>query len=919
MKRFNRHECIFLLSVVLVVGFATAGLGQQKRPLTFVDVMKFRTIRNVAVSEDGRWVAYDAVPDRGDPQTLVQFTGGTVQYTIGRGSKPQISRDGNWLATFLRPPATDLLRKKKDKPASGMVLLNLTTGQTDTFKNVEAFRFSNDSRWIVLKHAAPKKKGSSAGKKRKIPTGTRLLLRNLASGEETEFPFVTEFSLDSLATVLVYAVSDTSGKENGLYFVELKQKSLSSRPIMKKAKGFFSGLSWNPAAGHLVFLAGTYEDNGFPAEVQLYEWDFRSRKTDLLLGRKQLPGGWVIYHKNKLRWSRDGKRLFLGLKPEKEIVKPPAAEEEEPEQIDLYDVDAILKDRGVDVWHWNDPLIIPNQKKMWKRIKDRTYTAVFHLRKKKLVPLCDEDMPDLRIPENPDVALGVSNVPYLKLITWYGRLYDYYLVDLNTGKRRKIIEKAGRSAYLSPGGKYVVYYRDRNWHLIDTGTGKEKNLTADLNVPFHNEDHDYPYPPPGYGIAGWTKKDAHVLIYDKYDIWQFPTRGGDPMRLTDGRERHLSFRIVRLSRERRWFEPGEEVLLTGTHTLEKYRGFYTATIGRPGVTERIVEKKKFTFIAKAKKADILIFIRESFDEFPDLWVSQTDFRTRKKLSNVNPQQKDFLWGKAELVEWLSADGIPLQGVVIKPENYEPGKRYPVLVYFYRIMSNRLYNFPQMAINHRPCLPLYTSNGYVVFLPDVKFQVGRPGFSSTKCLVPGVQKLIEMGIADPKAIALHGHSWGGYQTAFVITQTDIFACAIAGAPVANMTSAYGGIRWGSGLARQFQYEQTQSRIGGSLWEYPERYIENSPLFFADRINTPLLIMHGDEDDAVPWYQSIELYLAMRRLGKECYFLQYRKEPHHPRKYANKLDYAIRMKQFFDHYCKGAPAPEWMIKGVPYRGR
>ncbi|MBE0557917.1 MAG: S9 family peptidase, partial [Proteobacteria bacterium] len=264
-------------------------------------------------------------------------------------------------------------------------------------------------------------------------------------------------------------------------------------------------------------------------------------------------------------------------------------------------------------------------------------------------------------------------------------------------------------------------------------------------------------------------------------------------------------------------------------------------------------------------------------------------------------------------------GIPLQGVLIKPGNYKQGERYPVIVYFYERMSQRLHEFNEVVVNHRPCFPFYASNGYAVFLPDVRYELGRPGFSATKCVVPGVQKLIDMGIADPKAIGLHGHSWGGYETAFIITQTDIFAASIAGAAVGNMTSAYSGIRWGSGMARQFQYEKEQSRIGGSLWEYPERFIENSPVFFADKIRTPLLLMHGDDDDAVPWYQSIELYLALRRLGKDCIFLQYRDEPHHPRKYPNKLDYAIRMKEYFDHYLKGEPAPAWITQGVPYEGK
>jgi dipeptidyl aminopeptidase/acylaminoacyl peptidase len=257
--------------------------------------------------------------------------------------------------------------------------------------------------------------------------------------------------------------------------------------------------------------------------------------------------------------------------------------------------------------------------------------------------------------------------------------------------------------------------------------------------------------------------------------------------------------------------------------------------------------------------------------------------------------------------------------LIKPGNYEAGKKYPVLVYYYRFFSNRLYDFNRVELTHRPCFPYYASHGYAIFLPDIRFDVGNPGYSATKCLVPGVQKIIDMGVADPEAICLHGHSWSGYQTAFAITQTDIFACAIAGAPVSNMTSAYSGIRWGSGLARQFQYEKSQSRIGGSLWEARDKYIENSPVFFADRIETPLLIMFGDEDDAVPWYQGIELYLAMRRLGKDCIFLQYRKEPHHPKTYANKLDCTLRYKEYLDHYLKKEPAAEWISKGIPYTGK
>jgi dipeptidyl aminopeptidase/acylaminoacyl peptidase len=331
------------------------------------------------------------------------------------------------------------------------------------------------------------------------------------------------------------------------------------------------------------------------------------------------------------------------------------------------------------------------------------------------------------------------------------------------------------------------------------------------------------------------------------------------------------------------------------------------------------EAANYTVLADSEDGQKVLFTRQTYRDFPDLWVCDFELGNITQVSHLGEQTEPFAWGDAELIDWQSLDGKPLQGVLIKPDDYEEGKRYPVLVYYYRFFSQRLHDFNQVVVNHRPCFPYYASNGYCVFLPDIRFDIGNPGYAATKCLVPGVQKLIDMGVAKPDGIGLHGHSWSGYQTAFVITQTNRFACAVAGAPVTNMTSAYGGIRWDSGMSRQFQYEKTQSRIGGSLWTDLDLYIENSPVFFADRIQTPLLIQFGDKDGAVPWTQGIELYMAMRRLQKPCVFLQYREEPHHLKQYANKLDYSMRMKQWLDHFCIGGQAPQWISSGEAYRGR
>ena len=325
---------------------------------------------------------------------------------------------------------------------------------------------------------------------------------------------------------------------------------------------------------------------------------------------------------------------------------------------------------------------------------------------------------------------------------------------------------------------------------------------------------------------------------------------------------------------------------------------------------------RYARLMKAQKDDGLIFTRESFIEYPEMRYSDGSFKNEKVLSNANPQQKDYNWGTSELVKWNSLDGIELTGMLIKPENFDPNKKYPLLVNFYERSSDGLHrhrnpNPGRSSINYS----FYTSRGYVIFNPDVHYRVGYPGESAYNCVIPGVTSLIEKGYIDKDNIGVQGHSWGGYQIAYLVTKTDIFKAAESGAPVPNMISAYGGIRWWTGLSRQFQYEHTQSRIGGTPWQYPQRYIENSPIFNIDKINTPLLIMHNDADGHVPWYQGIEFFMSLRRLQKPSWFLNYNGEPHWPLKLQNRKDFNIRLAQFFDYYLKGEPMPVWMKRGVP----
>jgi len=322
--------------------------------------------------------------------------------------------------------------------------------------------------------------------------------------------------------------------------------------------------------------------------------------------------------------------------------------------------------------------------------------------------------------------------------------------------------------------------------------------------------------------------------------------------------------------------------------------------------------------SKARNADTYLVTKGTFVDFPNLYVGPS-LTSLTKVSDANPWQKDYNWGTVELVTWMSMDGQPRQGLLYKPEDFDPSKKYPMIAYFYEELSDGLHSY--IPPNGRNVInpTHYVSNGYLVFEPDIYYEMGYPGPSAVKSIVPGVQKLLERGYIDPKKLGLQGQSWGGYQALYVITQTQMFAAAMAGAPVVDMFSAYGGVRWGSGVNRSMQYEAGQSRIGASIWEAQDRYVQNSPLFFLPRVTTPLFIMSNDMDDAVPWWQGIELFVGMRRLGKEAYLINYNNDVHNPAGRANQKDIAEKMQAFFDTKLKGAPAPEWMVKGIPAKDK
>ena len=733
----------------------------------------------------------------------------------------------------------------------------------------------------------------------------------MSNASERKFNDVLDYTLSKDARTLVFAVAARKEETNGVFTMPTNIATSGGPVVLITGKGKYLKLTWDEDQTQLAFISDKDDANSRQPKFKVYHWNRdKDQAAEIVsVSSPDFRKDFVVSEKANLGFSLDGSRLFLGTAPPPEPEKN--ADEENPAD------EKVL----VDLWHWKDDYVQTIQKVRAEQERNKSYRAVYHLKDKKFVQIADETMETISPSNDGRYAIGSDNREFRTIGDYNPGLTDYYLVNTLTGARKLIAKKQRSGVSLSPNGKYALYFNGKDWFTYSVSDGRVVNLTSSLPANFYNEQNDTPSTPGSYGNAGWTKDDAHVLLYDRFDIWQVSPDGRSAKNLTDGlgRREKTALRYVRLDPKERWIDPAGPLLLHAENEETRDSGFYRDKIDGGLPEKLIMAAKDFNNPTKARDADVMVLSASRFDEFPDLWTTGPGFRDLKKTSNGDAQRAQFKWGSAELISFKNVDGVPLKGLLLKPENFDPTRKYPMIVYIYERLSQGLHAFRNPAPGTSINPTFYVSNDYLVFMPDIVYTIGYPGQSALKCVLPGIQAVADRGFVDEKAIGIQGHSWGGYQIAYMVTQTNRFRAAAPGALVSNMTSAYSGIRWGTGLPRQFQYEQSQSRIGGSLWEYPMRFLENSPVFRADRVETPLMMIHNDEDDAVPWYQGIEYYLALRRLGKEVYLFNYNTEKHGLRKRINQKDYTRRLQEFFDHFLKGKPAPEWMEKGIPYLQR
>lgn len=994
---------------LLLIAYSTFA---QKKPLDHSVYDSWQHIGERMISNDGKWVVYTIDPQEGDNELVIQSADAKYKKTVARGYTAAITEDSRFVIFRIKPFYKDTrdakIKKKKadDMPKDSFAVVEL--GKDSVWKTARVKNYKTPEKeagWVAYhmekaiekKDDKPKKPegdkrvadsltriidslqnviATMPVKKKKnrdedfestedsqlttdfadgddaspgpIDAGTDLILRNLATGQEKIFSNVLEYYFSKKGQKLLIETAknpkDSLSRPSVVYY-DLKT---SEAKVLSRGGNEFKNFSMTEDGSQVAWLA---ERDARPKELQKFYkvWHYQQgMDSALMLADKNsvdMKLGMTVSEYGNVSFSKSGKRLFFGVAP----IQP-------PKDTSIIEMDM----PKLDIWHYNDDYLqtvqlVPNR---LRQAQQESFLAVYDFDRKTIRQLGSKEIPQVLQTNEGDGDQFVGITDFGKRIEsqWQGNtLRDIYAIDVTSGDTtlvKRNMEGTISTQYISPTGKYIMWYDSKLKHYFVWDGTKTRNITEKIKVPLWNEDHDSPGLPGPYGVMKWEKNEEVVFIYDKYGVWKASPAGvGLQNEMITGRKDQTVYRYIQTDQDERYINPGQKMLFRTFGEIDKRAGLrevgYSPGKGNfwpevPIVLDRNVhlinmngfnqfDAVSLGQVIKAKNNDVYLFTKEDFRMSPDLYVAKTwtlqdnpgypgvpalGPRNEVKLTSINSQQKDYNWGTAELFKWKAYNGKEAEGIVYKPENFDPKKKYPMIVYFYETLSETLFDYKEPApIRSAVNIPFFVSRGYIIFVPDIHYTTGHPGKNAYDYIVSGTRAVVKKGYVDSTNMALQGHSWGGYQAAQVATMTKLYKAIWAGAPVANMTSAYGGIRWESGLARQFQYEKTQSRIGGTLWEKLPLYMENSPLFHLDKVTAPMVIMHNDADGAVPWYQGIELFTGLRRLGKKVWMFNYNGQGHGLTQRQDMRDYQIRMQQFFDWILKGEKPAKWIVEGLP----
>jgi len=930
-----------LLLALVLAGFIRA---EDQKVIQLADILAWKRIVSPNISGDGRWFAYKLQPNEGNSEVVIRSLADGKEMRFPIGEQPriepnfaapppppprdlQISEDSKWAAFLVYPAQKEAksLKKQRKPVQSKLMLVELATGSTKEFDKVRRFAFAGERSNAIAMHlyaptppapTAPGAAGQGGGQNEDRPQGSDMIIYNLAAASELNIGNVSDFAFDKKGNFLAWIIDAQDKAGNGIQAMNMETGAVIP---LDSAKASYKGIGWTEKGDGLATLRGVEDKAWEEKRYTLVAFkNFSTAKPEKVIfdpaKDRSFPAGMTISPNRNPFWMADLSAVTFGIHdmhPKKkggadDKDKPDAKADDDPDKPDMV------------IWHWKDKRLQPQQQVQENQDRNFSYLCVYRPAEQKFLRLADEDVRQVAATADYKYAVGTDIRNYELEGSLDGRRYeDVYAVNLATGERKIALKKARYVFGTSPDGTHILYYDDGTFYTFDLGTGQSYNITRQIAADFVDTEDDHNVVKPPRRPIGWSKDSSAVLLFDGWDVWKAPAHGGAGVNLTgNGNKDKIRYQTrFRLDPEEKGIDLSQPIYFAAYGEYTKKGGIGVIQPGKAGIQMLHWDDAHYQTVLKAKHADVYLYTRETSQDFPNFYLSNAKLENGQRITDANPQQKDFLWTKGvRVIEYTSDKGDKLQGTLYLPANYQPGKTYPTITYIYEKLTEGTNVYPFPTFNGFST-SVYTSNGYAVLTPDIVYKVNDPGMSAVWCLVPAVKAAVATGIVDPKRVALHGHSWGGYQTSFTVTQTNIFHAAIAGAPLTDMIAMYNAVYWNTGSANQPIFESSQGRFTSGPWDNLEAYQRNSPVYHAKNVQTPLVILHNDKDGAVDWTQGIEYFNTLRRLGKPVAMLQYKGENHGLRKPENMKDYTVRMKEFFDYQLMDRQPPKWWTEGVP----
>ena len=921
-----------------------AGARSALRELDPADLSFWKNIRNATTSNDGKWFAYVVAPNEGDAEVVIRPTaaeGKEWRFAIGEPpvggggfgvpiADPPIviSGDGKWVSftTYSKAADAKKLRKEKKPLQNGVVLVNLATGDKRDFDKVRRTMFAGERpNWLVM-HRYPAE-GSTAAD---------MMLADLRAGTVSTVSTVStvgsvgEVALSDGGVWLAWTSDTKDLVGNG---VQLRNLATDVLQTLDSEKQVYRRLTWADSGLALSVLRGQVDsvlsDTVYAVlAVNGVGGTSVSRTIYSASDSTGFPAGMRVSPDRAPRWATDRSALFFGItarrsgpdsKTPRPDVRPVAGTPgamQSPAGVGGTDDDL----PSLVIWHGKGDSRLQSQQQV-EEVRDKSYSylAEYRLAERKFIRLATDDLRDVSLTPRERFAFGNDRRDYERRDNIDGgQRRDIYVIDLKTGERTMAVKTARWPWFPSPDGSKALFYDEGEYHVYDLATKETRTLTKGAPTTFVDTEDDHNVDRPPVQPLGWASDNQSVLLFDNWDVWKAPVKGGAVVNLTGNgkRDRIRYTRRVVTEPKEKGIDLAKPMFLQTYGEWTKKEGLSRVLPNKVGAESMLWDDAKF-FLNRARDAETWVYTRQTVKDFPDYWVSERTLAAPRRLTDANPQQKEYAWSSgARLVNYVSDKGDSLQGALFLPAGYEPGKQYPTMVYIYERLSQGLHQYavPNETRAFNPSI--YTSRGYAVFQPDIAFTINDPGMSSVWCVVPAVKAAIATGIVDPANVGLHGHSWGGYQSSFLATQTGtLFKSIVTGAPLTDMVSMYSSIYWNTGTADMAIFESSQGRFKGNFNDNYDAYIRNSPAFHAKNVQTSVMILHNEKDGAVDFNQGITWFNTLREMDKDVMLLQYVGENHGLQLPKNQKDYTIRMREYFDHFLKGAPAPDWMLNGVP----